>query len=114
MASPKKDIRPEMRPAMTPDVREQQMIALAINLAEEQLRNGTASSQVITHYLKLGSSRERLEKELREKQKELMDAKTQAIQSAKRMEELYEKAVTAFTQYRGSDDSEFEDDEMLF
>ena len=62
----------KMRPALTPEARENQMISLAVDLAEQQLREGTASSQVITHYLKLGSTKERIEKEILEKQKELI------------------------------------------
>ena len=87
------------------------MIALANDLAEQQLRDGTASSQVITHFLKLGSSKERLEKEILEQQKELMAAKTEAIQSAKRIEELYAKAMTAMRDYSGigSGDDYYED-----
>lgn len=82
------------------------MINLAVGLAEKQLREGTASSQVITHYLKLGSTKERLEKEILEQQKELMKAKTEAIQSAKRVEELYENAMNAMREYKGSDSFE--------
>ena len=88
--------------ASTPEARENQMIALAMDRAEEQLRNGTASSQVITHYLRLGSTKERLEKEILELQKDLVKAKTEALQSAKRIEELYAEAMTAFKEYNGS------------
>ncbi len=94
---------PEERPAVTPEARENQMIELATRLAEQQLREGTASSQVITHYLKLGSTRERLEKEIMEKQRELISAKTEAIQSAKKVEELYDAAMSALTTYRSQD-----------
>ena len=66
----------EIRPALTPEARENQLIYLATELAEQQLRDGTASSQVITHYLKLGSSKEKIEKEILERQKELITAKT--------------------------------------
>lgn len=98
------------RPALTPEARENQMIALAVDLAERQLQEGTASSQVITHYLKLGSTKERIEKEILEKQKELITAKTEALQSAKRIEALYADAIGAMKRYsgHGSDD---EDDE---
>lgn len=82
------------------------MISLAIDLAEKQLMEGTASSQVITHYLKLGSTKERIEKEILEKQKDLIEAKTQSLQSAKRIEELYANALNAFRSYRGEDDHE--------
>ena len=60
------------RPALTPEARENQLVALAVDLAEKQLREGTASSQVITHYLKIGSTKERIEKEILEKQKDLI------------------------------------------
>lgn len=80
------------------------MISLAVDLAEKQLREGTASSQVITHYLKLGSTKERIEKEILEKQKELISAKTEALQSAKRIEELYSNALDAMRNYAGHGD----------
>jgi len=91
----------EQRPGLTEEDRENQMIALAINLAEQQLRDGTASSQVITHYLKLGSTKERIERDILEQQKELVIAKTDAIKSAKRVEELYEDAINAMKRYGG-------------
>ena len=84
--------RKKMRPALTPEARENQMISLAVARAEKQLMEGTASSQVITHYLKLGSTKERIEKEIHEKQKELIDAKTQSLISAQRLDELYKTA----------------------
>ena len=97
-----------IRPALTPEARENQLVYLATELAEKQLREGTASSQVITHYLKLGSTKERIEKEILEKQKDLITAKTEAIQSAKRVEELYAEAISAMRKYsgNGSDDNE--------
>lgn len=88
-------------PANNPDAREAQMISLAVDLAEKQLREGTASSQVITHFLKLASSTERLEKELKEKQKELLEAKTESLQSNARLEELYTGAIQAMRDYGG-------------
>lgn len=91
----------KIRRALTPEARENQLVHLATDLAEQQLRDGTASSQVITHYLKLGSSKDRLEREILEKQKELMMAKTEAIQSAKRVEELYANAIVAMRSYKG-------------
>ena len=74
----------KIRPALTPEARENQLVSLAINLAEQQLRDGTASSQVITHYLKLGSQKERLEREKLQRENELLKAKTDSIASAKR------------------------------
>lgn len=94
-----------MRPALTPEAREGQLISLAVDLAEKQLREGTASSQVITHYLKLGSTKERLEKEILEKQKDLMDAKTQSLKSTDKLEELYTNALNAFRGYSGQGDN---------
>lgn len=94
-----------MRPAITPEAREDQMISLAVNLAERQLIEGTASSQVITHYLKLGSTKERIEKEILQKQKKLIDAKTESLQSAKRIEEMYANALEAMKNYSGQGDN---------
>lgn len=91
-------------PAMTPEARENQLISLAVDLAEKQLKEGRASSQVICHYLKLASSKEKLEKELLEKQVELAKAKTEMIQSAKRTEELYLNALNAMKSYSGGGD----------
>ena len=96
----------KMRPALTPEARENQMISLAVDLAEQQLREGTASSQVITHYLKLGSTKERIEKEILEKQKELISAKTETLKSAQRIEELYSEAISAMRKYSGHGDSD--------
>lgn len=100
-----------MRPALTPEARENQLISLATDLAEKQLREGTASSQVITHYLKLGSTKERIEKEILEKQKELISAKTESIQSAKKVEELYANAINAMKRYSGNGrDEDYDED----
>ena len=96
----------KMRPALSPEARENQLISLAVDLAERQLRDGTASSQVITHYLKLGSTKEKIEKEILEKQKELIEAKTQSLQSAKRIEELYANALDAMRNYSGQGNSD--------
>lgn len=92
------------RPALTPEARENQMISLAIDCAEQQLRDGTASSQVITHYLKLGSTKERLEKEKLERENELLRARTESLQSMKHIEELYTNALKAMQRYSGSGD----------
>lgn len=90
-----------MRPALTPEARENQLISLAVDLAEKQLREGTASSQVITHYLKLGSTKEKIEKEILEKQKELIEAKTKSYKSAEEQKELYASALEAMRRYSG-------------
>lgn len=89
------------RPALTPEGREKQMISLAVDLAEKQLREGTASSQLITHYLKLASTREQLEQERLRTELELTKAKTEALESTKRIEELYDNAMKAFSSYSG-------------
>lgn len=103
MARPRKEAaKPKRHPAATPEARENQMIALAVDLAEEQLRNGTASTAVITHYLKLGSSKEQLEKEYLAKRTDLIGAKTDSIRSAKEIEELYSNALDAMRIYNGT------------
>ncbi len=96
----------KMRPALTPEARENQLIALAVDLAEKQLQEGTASSQVITHYLKLGSTKERIEKEILEKQKELISAKTDSIKSQANSEKLYAEAIAAMRRYSGHGDDD--------
>ena len=102
--------RPKTRPAMSPEARENQLIALAYDVAEERLRNGTATSQEVCHFLRLGSMKERKELEMMDKKNELMKAKTEALQSAKHIEELYSNAINAFKTYRGSMDEEDDSD----
>ena len=97
-------------PATTPEARENQMISLAVDLAEKQLMEGTASSQVITHYLKLATTRERLEKEKLERENELLKAKTEAMESQKRIEELYSEALNAMRDYSGLGGDDDEDE----
>ena len=92
----------KMRPAISPEARENQMISLAMDLAEQQLRDGTASSQLITEFVKRGSTKARLEQGILEEQKELIEAKTQSLQSAQRIEELYANALDAMRNYSGS------------
>jgi hypothetical protein len=89
------------RPATTPEGREHQLVSQAVDLAEQQIRSGTASSQVITHFLKLGSTRERLEQERLEHENELTRVKIDALESQKRVEELYMEALTAMRSYAG-------------
>ena len=89
-------------PARTPEGRENQMISLAMDLVEQRLRAGTASSQETTHFLKLGSVKERKEMLLLEQEIELKKAKTESIQSAKRVEELYLNALNAMKTYTGN------------
>jgi len=103
---------PRGRPATSPEQREDEMIQLAIDLAEQQLRDGTASTQVIVHYLKLGSTRGMLEQEKLEHETKLVQAKTESLQSSKRIEELYSNALDAMKIYgghTGGDDLDEED-----
>lgn len=96
------------RPATTPEARENQLISLATDLAEKQLLEGTASSQVIVHYLKLGSTKERLEKELMAKQRDFVEAKTESIRVTRQTEEennrKYQEVLDALRLYNGRDD----------
>ena len=96
------DMTMKSRPGLTPDAREKQLISLAVDVAEKQLREGTASSQVITHYLKLGTAKSQLELEKLKRENELLRAKTESIESAKRVEELYAKAIDAIKLYSGN------------
>lgn len=93
-------------PATTPESRENQIIAAAVDLAERQILEGTASSQVITHYLKLGSTKERLEKEILKEKKELMVAQREAIASNKNIETLYKEALDAMRSYQGGNNED--------
>jgi len=95
--------RTSRKPATTPEGRENEMVSAATDLAEEQILNGTASSQVITHFLKLGSTRERLEQQRLEHENELTRVKIEAIESQKRVEELYMEALSAMRAYSGEE-----------
>lgn len=94
----------KIRPALSPEARENQMISLAVDLAEKQLIDGTASSQVITHFLKLGSTKAQIEKELLAKQVDLAEAKAESIKSQKNMEKIYLEAMVAMQRYRGQEE----------
>lgn len=98
------------RPALTPEARENQLIALAVDLVEKRLIEGTASSQETTHFLKLASSKARIEKEILERQKDLITARTEALQSQKRVEELYAEAIKAMRKYSGQGDDNENDE----
>ena len=105
---------PEPKPsprkrATTPEGRENQMVSLAVDLAEQQLRAGTASAQVISHYLKLGSTREMLEQQRLAGENELLKAKVDALASASRIEELIANAITAMRSYTGQEQPSGED-----
>lgn len=101
--------RRRQRPARSPETREKQLISLAVDLAEKQLLEGTASAQVITHYLKMGSPREQLDRQKLESENKLAQARVEQISSGSRLEELTEEAIRAFKAYSGSDNSEEDD-----
>ena len=96
----------QRRPALTPEARENQLISLAIDLLEQRLIDGTASSQETTHFLKLASTKAKIEKEILLEQKKLIAAKTKSIESSEEMKGLYEEALNAMKRYSGggSDD----------
>ena len=89
------------RPATSPEQREMQLADAAYDLAEEQIQSGTASSQVITHFLKMGSTRERLEQERMRHEVELMEVKKEQLEGQKRVEALFSDALSAFRGYQG-------------
>lgn len=91
----------KIRPAIDPEARENQMIALAVDLAERQLQEGTASSQVITHFLKLGTTKAELEKEKLRRENKVLEAKAKAYESGEEMKEMYENAIKAMRDYAG-------------
>ena len=99
----------KIRPATTPEGRENQLISQAINLAERQLSEGTASAQVISHYLKLGSSRERLEQERLSRENELLRVRAEAMESSKEVQQLYQEALNAMRSYAGQNPIEYDD-----
>lgn len=99
----------KVRPALSPEARENQLISLAVDLAERQLLDGSASSQVITHFLKLGTTRAELEKEKLKRENKVLDAKAKAIESSEEIKVLYENALKAMRDYAGhGEDNEYE------
>ena len=96
--------KPRQAPATTLEGRERQMVALATDLAERQIRDGKASSQIISHYIRLGTVREELEREKLKSDNRLAQAKIEAIASGKRIEELYSEAMSAFKSYSGQEE----------
>lgn len=114
--SDKKPARRRRPTAKTPEARENQLISLAMNVAEERMLDGTASNALIIHYLKLGSTRERMEKELMQKHMKKLDAQTESIESSQRIEAMYAQAIDAMRMYSGQrplhDDDE--DEEPIF
>ena len=105
-----KPSKPRMAPATTPEGREQQMVSLAFDLAQAQLEDGTASAQVITHFLKFGSSQNALEKEKLCKENLLMQARVDQISAASQNSELYMEAINMMKIYTGEDPEEQPDE----
>lgn len=97
-----KPVRRRRPPGTTPEARENQLVALAVDRAEQQLRDGSASAQVITHYLKLGSTREKLEQERLVKENALLDVKRETMGSQAETQKLYNEALDAFRSYSGN------------
>ena len=110
MVASRKDENPAGKrpPATTPQGRENQVISLAYDVAENQLLSGTASSQVITHFLKLGTERERLERLKLEQETILAKARVEQLASSFKMEELYQEAMDAFRGYQPSSESDLD------
>lgn len=103
-------VRRSQAPGKTIESRENQLIRLAYDLAERKIRNGTATAQEVTYFLKMGSVVSQLEKAKLEKENQLLEAKTQSLQSQKAVEELYKKAMAAFRTYSGQEDIPDEND----
>lgn len=102
------------RTPTTDDAREQQLVSKAMDLAEKQLEEGTASSQVMTHFLKMGSQREKLERGKLEQENEVLRAKVDQMASAQRVEELYSAALDAMRTYAGRDQPQEEYDDEYY
>ena len=101
----------KVRPALSPEARENQMISLAMNLVEQRLLDGSASSQETTHFLKLGTTKAELEREKLKAENELLKAKAEAYQSAKEVEEMYTQAIAAMRGYSGQGDVDVGDED---
>lgn len=109
--STEKSVRRRRAPAMTPEDRENMMISLATDVAEKQLREGTASAQVIVHYLKLGTTKHKLEKEVMEEQKKVLSSKAESLDSTKKAAEGYKEVVKAISRYRGAEEDDYDDED---
>lgn len=99
----------KIRPALTPEARENQLIALAMDLAEQQLKDGTASSQLITEFVKRGATKAKLEMQKLEEENKLLRAKTEVLETSKNVEALYAEAIKAMQSYSGREVDEYED-----
>lgn len=93
--------KPNIRPAFTAEERENRLIALSMDAAEKKIKDGTASNQLLCHFLKLGTSKEKLEKENLRQEIDLKRAKKEALESQKHIEELYTNALRAMQDYSG-------------
>lgn len=100
-----------LRPAITPEGEESQMISLAMKLVKKRLLEGTATSQETTHFLKLGTVQHKLEEEKLKKEIELLDAKKQTLESQEKEAEKFDQAIKAFGIYSGDDN--FDDVQVL-
>lgn len=107
---------PRRKPALTPEERENELISLTLDRVEERIRNGTATSQELCHFLKLATTREQLEKEKLAKENELLKAKTENIESMARVEQLYSNAIKWMSVYSGNGSSveDYEDDTDVY
>lgn len=101
MAQTTKSTKKRRAPASTPEARESQLISLAVDCVEERMRNGTASAQEYIHFLKLASTKAQLELEKIKRENEFLKAKKEALESNKKSEEMYTKAITAMRSYAG-------------
>lgn len=111
-ASPPSGVKRKSRPATTPEARENQLVALAYDLVEQRLLDGTATSQETTSLIKLGTAKARLEAEKLRRENELLTAKTDAIESSQRIEELYTEAIRAMKTYAGAPEEEPDDSDI--
>ena len=93
--------QPSITPAMTPEDQEDQLISLAVDLAVKRLREGTASNQLVSEIIKLGTTKERLAKEKLQRENEMLRAKTEAIEASRRNGEMYAEAIKAMREYAG-------------
>lgn len=107
---PETDLKP-MRPALNPEMREQQLISLAVDLVEQRLRNGTASAQETVHYLKLASSKNKVDLERAKLENELIRAKTQSLKDQADIKTLYKDAIAAMRRYGGHGSDNYEDED---
>lgn len=104
MARPRMDDKkpaPKRPPATTPQARENQLISMSYDAAEKQIRSGNASSQILTHFLKLGTAKEGLERDKLEAENKLLAARVESMASNARVEDLYENAINAMRAYQG-------------